>query len=101
MFKLMTLALIALPTLGMTDTTSFGDGPWIAIPADFEVRAMMSPQDEIRAMADLDGDPLVTTADEIEMIAMLTQMLGTAPTDHQSGLDHASVPAIPALTGGL
>ncbi len=30
-------------------------------------------------MADLDGDPSVTTPEELRMIATLTQILGVAP----------------------
>jgi len=38
-----------------------------------------SPEEEIRNMADLDGNPSVTTPEELRMIATLTQILGVAP----------------------
>ncbi len=76
-----TFALLALPTFGSADALQFDDGPWIAIPAGYLAPAMMSPEEEIRAMADLDGDASVTTVNELKMIVLLTQMLGTPPTN--------------------
>lgn len=76
---LITLALLASPAFAAAETIEFEDGPWIAIPAGYDVTPMLSPADEIKAIADLDGDPTVTTKAEIEMITLLSQILGTAP----------------------
>lgn len=53
------------------------DGPWMAVPADFNPGPMTAA--DIIAMADLDGDPLTITPQERQMIAMLTQVLIPAP----------------------
>ncbi len=53
------------------------DGPWIAVPADY-TDAPLTPED-IVALADLDGDPSVVTADEQAMINVLTQVLIPRP----------------------
>ena len=76
---LITLALTILPTFGSVGNVTFDDGPWIAIPAGMSFDAQKSPAEEIRSMADLDGDPTITTAEEIKMIALLTQILGAEP----------------------
>ena len=49
------------------------DGPWIAIPADFNPGPLTAA--DILAMADLDGDLTVITEEEARMIAVLTQVL--------------------------
>jgi hypothetical protein len=76
---LITLAVLASPAVGAAETIEFDDGPWIAIPAGYDVTPMFSPAEEIKAMANLDGDPTVTTKAEIKMITLLSQILGTAP----------------------
>ncbi len=55
------------------------DGPWMAIPPGFDPAPPTAA--DIIVMADLDGDPLVITAKEREMIALLTMVLlpQTAP----------------------
>lgn len=49
------------------------DGPWMAIPADFNPGPPTAA--EIIIMADLDGDPLNITAVEREMIGLLMQVM--------------------------
>ena len=77
--RLLIAALLLLPTVSFAQGTSFDDGPWIAIPAGMTYPEYTSPEEEIRAMADLDGDPSVTIPEEFRMIATLTQILGMAP----------------------
>ena len=77
--RLLIAALLLLPTVSFAQGTSFDDGPWIAIPAGMTYPEYSSPEEEIRDMADLDGDPSVTTPEELRMIATLTQILGVAP----------------------
>ena len=77
--RLLIAALLLLPTVSFAQGTSFDDGPWIAIPAGMTYPEYTSPEEEIRAMADLGGDPSVTTPEEFRMIATLTQILGMAP----------------------
>ncbi len=79
MRTLIALTIAALPSIGLADSIAFEDGPWIPVPAGMSFQTQMTPMEEIRALADLDGDPTVTTAREIEMIALLTQMLGAQP----------------------
>jgi hypothetical protein len=74
------LALILLPSFGTAQNITFDDGPWIAIPAGMTFPAQKSPAEEIHAMANLDGNPSVVTDEEREMIALLSQIFGTAPT---------------------
>jgi len=77
-----TLIISILPTVSIAQGISFEDGPWIAIPAGMTFDAQLPPVDEIRAMANLDNDPSVTTPQEQEMIALLSQILGLAPLSH-------------------
>lgn len=80
--RLLIAALALLPTFSSADALFADDGPWIAIPAGMTYPQYTSPEEEIRAMADLDGDPSVTTAEEMQMIATLTQILGLSPVSH-------------------
>ena len=58
--------------------TAFAD-PNIVYEDDVTFAAFTTPTTpvDIAAMADLDGDPAVTTADEAAMIALLTHLLIT------------------------
>lgn len=77
---LASLIMMTLPFAAIAETTLLDDdGPWIAVPVGMTFDAQMSPADEIKAMADLDGNPDITTAKELEMIALLTQLLGAEP----------------------
>ena len=83
-FALALTALTALPataqTPGVIDTGEdiyAEDGPWMAIPADFNGGELTAT--DILAMADLDGDPLTMTEDEKRMIEVLTQVLIAHP----------------------
>lgn len=73
------IALALLPSLSIAEGIVFEDGPWVAIPAGILYPDFISPEEEILAMADLDGDPSVTTAEELRMIATLRQILGVSP----------------------
>ncbi|WP_133065006.1 hypothetical protein [Flavimaricola marinus] len=75
------LALIASPALSAgSDPLPLGiDGPWIAIPAATDVNIGPLSDDAIAALADLDGDPSITTDQEAAMIALLMQVLGSNP----------------------
>ena len=77
--RLLIAALALVPSLSFAEGITFEDGPWIAVPAGMIYPEYTSPEAEIRAMADLDGDPGVTTAEEMQMIATLSQILGVSP----------------------
>ncbi len=62
---LFTCALLAAPMITTADTMN-QDGQQMTI-------------DDVIALADLDGDPQTITADEKDMIALLTQILGAQP----------------------
>ncbi|WP_143058015.1 hypothetical protein [Loktanella fryxellensis] len=60
------------------------DGDWMQVPDDVQVsNGAMVPgppsHADIVAMADLDGNPDIITAQEREMIAVLNQLLGGQP----------------------
>jgi hypothetical protein len=80
--RLLIAALLFLPTVSVAQNITFDDGPWITIPAGMAYPEYTSPEEEIRAMADLDGDPSVTTLEELRMIATLTQILGVLPVEY-------------------
>ncbi len=61
------------------------DGPWITVTQGMVWSAAGYTMDDIVAMANLDGDPLVVTADEQAMIDLLAQVLGASPISGQSG----------------
>lgn len=79
MRTLMIAALALMPTLVAAQGIVLDDGPWIAVPTGMTFEAQKSPAEEIKAMANLDGDPSVTTSEELEMIVLLTQILGAEP----------------------
>ena len=64
---------------GMEPVSLGTDGPWIAIPAGAPVDIAPLSDAAIAALADLDGDPAITTAQEHAMIAVLRQVLGLPP----------------------
>ena len=72
------LLLSAGPALAAgSEPVSLGaDGPWIAIPAGTPVQIGPLSDAALDALADLDGDPAVTTAEERAMRALLRQVLG-------------------------
>ena len=84
------------------------DGPWGPIPEGGVPDLPTTPED-LRRMADLDGDPSVTTADEARMIALLSQVLlgtpasgdpvGVAP-DTPDGDDRLSAVAATGAANG-
>ena len=73
--------LLAVPKSAMTDTI-VEDGPWIDVPAGAAFQTTALTHDDIIALADLDGDPSVVSADEKDMIALLVQMLGASPVSN-------------------
>ncbi len=76
MHRLILLFASLMPMMAHAEGITFEDGPWIAIPAGLIYEPQRTPMEEIRALADLDGDPTVTTSQEHEMIALLVQLLG-------------------------
>ena len=54
-------------------------GPWIDLPEGAVLNTAPPSIADIHAMADLDGDPSVTTEEEARMIEVLMQVLGTDP----------------------
>lgn len=55
------------------------DGPYIDIPAGYEVPTGPPSLEDIVRLADLDGDPSNMTATETEMISVLLQVLIGVP----------------------
>lgn len=51
------------------------DGPYIDIPAGYEVPEGPPTLDDIVRLADLDGDPTIISEAETEMIGVLLQVL--------------------------
>jgi hypothetical protein len=51
------------------------DGPWIDLPEGVVINAAAPTLADIRLMADLDGDPSITTPKEAQMIAILSDVL--------------------------
>ena len=64
------------------DFAPMEDGPWVEVPEGTAYDPAPTTYDDIVAMANLDGDPSVITADEREMIALLTQVLGAVPISY-------------------
>ena len=58
------------------------DGPYIDLPEGVIINAAAPSLADIRVMADLDGDPSVTTREEERMIALLSAVLLSAPIAH-------------------
>ena len=58
------------------------DGPYIVIPAGAQVPTGVLNMDDVIALADLDGDPTVISAQEKEMIALLTSLLIAQPVQN-------------------
>jgi hypothetical protein len=55
------------------------DAPWGPVPVS-AAPAPTSPEEQLLALADLDGDPSVVTRDEFAMMQVLAQVLGADPT---------------------
>mgnify|MGYP000156212366 CR=1 FL=1 len=51
------------------------DGPWIDLPQGVNINTAAPSLTDIVQMADLDGDPMVTTQKEAQMIALLSSVL--------------------------
>ena len=75
------IALLATPATA--EVVSMAPMPmddlWVDVPVDATFNPGPPSYDDIVAMADLDGDPSVISDKEREMIALLTQVLGSAP----------------------
>jgi hypothetical protein len=55
------------------------DGPWIDLPEGTVITDAAPQYEDILAMADLDGDPSITTPQEARMIALLSDVLMGQP----------------------
>ena len=75
------LALLATPATAEVVAMSPMpmDDLWVDVPVDATFNPGPPTYDDIVAMANLDGDPSVISDKEREMIAVLSQVLGTAP----------------------
>ncbi|MEJ6398808.1 hypothetical protein [Yoonia sp. 208BN28-4] len=75
------MMILPLATAATSETLAQAlqqDGPWIDLPEGVVIQTSAPTYADIVALADLDGDPSVMTADEERMIALLAQvMLGT------------------------
>ena len=67
---------------------------------DYEPVIEVSTAADIVALADLDGDPNMFTAEELEMIAVLHQVFGVPLESDFSTLTHRAG-LIPQASGGL
>ena len=79
------LALVASPAMAEVvpmDFATMDDGPWVDAPEEATFAAAPTTYDDIVAMADLDGDPTIISAEEREMIALLVQVLGATPISY-------------------
>ena len=81
MHRLILLFAALMPIVAHAEGITFEDAPCIAIPAGLIYEPQRTPMEEIRALADLDGDPTQTTSQEHEMIALLVQLLGAQPAE--------------------
>lgn len=86
---ILALACFATPVIGAgSEPVPLGaDGPWIAIPAGAPIDLGPLSQQAIAVLADLDGNPHVTTAKEAAMIIVLMQVLGVAPSGEMHPTD--------------
>lgn len=77
------LAAFAPPAMAevvpLLPTFATDGGPWVDVPENAAFDTAPLSYDDIEALANLDDDPAVTTAQEQEMIAMLLQVLGASP----------------------
>ncbi|SHE56761.1 hypothetical protein SAMN05444339_101750 [Loktanella atrilutea] len=75
------IALLATPATA--EVVSMAPMPmddlWVEVPVDATFTPGPPTYDDIVAMANLDDDPAVISDREREMIALLSQVLGSAP----------------------
>ncbi len=79
---LISTMITMISTAGFAETLGHAlqkDGPWIDLPEGVIINASAPTYDDILMMADLDGDPAITTAEEAQMIALLSQVLLGSP----------------------
>ena len=63
----------------LSPTLATDGGPWVDMPENAVFDTAPLSYDDIVSLANLDDNPAVTTAKELEMIAMLSQVLGANP----------------------
>ncbi len=76
------LVLLATPAVAEVVPMShmpMDEGPWIDVPEGVTYDTAPPSYDDIVAMANLDGDPTIISDKEREMIAVLSQVLGSSP----------------------